>query len=101
MKFKYTIILMILLIGVICMAGCTISPSASTTTPTPQVVYVTVLVTPTPIPVATAVVNTNAVPQTGVWVEITYDKTYTGLVGTPGMQQEVTDTGDNFYRILT
>jgi len=101
MKFKYTIILMILLVSLICMAGCTISPSASTTTPTPQVVYVTVLVTPTPIPVATAVVNTNAVPQSGVWAEINYDKTYSGLVGVPGSQAGVSDTGDHFYRIPT
>ena len=41
------------------------------------------------------------IPQTGVWVEITYNKTYSGLVGTPGMQQGVSDTGDHFYRIPT
>jgi len=68
-------------------------PTTITTVPTTK---------PTTIPttaVTTAVPTTAQVliPPTGVWVEVTYDKTYTGLVGTPGSQVAVTDTGDHFY----
>jgi len=48
MKLKNTIILLILLIGVACMAGCSSPASTTAATPTPQIVYVTVLVTQTP-----------------------------------------------------
>jgi hypothetical protein len=41
------------------------------------------------------------IPQTGVWVEITYDKNYTGWVGMPNVEQDVTDTGDHIYQIFT
>ncbi len=76
-------------------------------TPVPTTEIPTPTVTPTAVPttvVTTAAVTTTPqvlIPQTGVWVEITYDKTYSGLVGTPGMQQGVSDTGDHFYRIPT
>jgi len=49
MKLKYTIILLILLIGVIFIGGCISSKSVPTPTSTPQVVYVTVVM-PTPTP---------------------------------------------------
>ncbi|HVP95858.1 zinc ribbon domain-containing protein [Methanoregula sp.] len=76
------------------------TPVPTTAVPTP---------TPTPTPAVTAVVTTVAVtttpqsliPQSGVWAEITYDKTYSGLVGIPGSQAAVSDTGDHFYRIPT
>jgi len=79
----------------------TTQPLTTTTTPTTTL--------PTPTPVATAIITTKPVPQTtqvlipptGVWVEITYDKIYTGLVGAPGMQQDVNDTGDHFYEVPT
>ena len=48
MRLKYSIGLLILLISMICMAGCTSSTSAPVATPTPQIIYVTVVVTPTP-----------------------------------------------------
>ena len=76
-------------------------------TPVPTTTIHTPTVTPTAVPttvVTIAAVPTtpqSLVPQTGVWVEITYDKTYSGLIGTPGMQQGVSDTGDHFYRIPT
>jgi hypothetical protein len=76
-------------------------------TPVPTTAIHTPTVTPTAVPttvVTIAAVPTtpkSLVPQTGVWVEITYDNTYSGLVGTPGMQQGVSDTGDHFYRIPT
>ena len=77
-------------------------PTTVTTVPTPEP-------TPVPTPVVTVAVTTIPVPQTpqvlipqtGVWVEITYDRNYTGWVGTPNTQQDVTDTGDHFYNIPT
>jgi hypothetical protein len=39
------------------------------------------------------------IPLTGVWVRVSYPGTYTGLVGTTGIQREVSDTGDNLYPI--
>ena len=41
------------------------------------------------------------IPATGVWVRVNYPGTFTGLVGTPGRQQQVTDSGDRFYQIST
>jgi hypothetical protein len=73
------------------------------TTPQP-----TTVPTLTPTPVVTAIVTKNVpqmtqvlIPQTGVWIEITYDKTYTGWVGTSGFQQGVNDTGNHFYQVPT
>ncbi|MGD0534233.1 MAG: zinc-ribbon domain-containing protein [Methanoregula sp.] len=72
-------------------------PPTSTTMPTlrPTIVMTTIVTTAVP---TTAQV---LVPSTGVWAKVTYDKTYTGLIGTPGSQVEVTDTGDHFYIIPT
>jgi hypothetical protein len=73
-------------------------PTAVTTVPTPTpTLVVTATVTTEPVPQTTEVL----IPQTGVWVEITYDRNYTGWVGMPNVEQEVTDTGDHIYRILT
>ena len=76
------------------------------TTPVPTTATPKLTATPTHVPTAvtTIAVPTTVqavIPQTGVWAEITYDKTYTGLVGAPGNQVQVTDTGDHFYRIPT
>ena len=83
------------------------APVTPVTTPVPTTA--TAVPTPTPTHVPTAVATTVAVtttpqvlvPQSGVWAEITYDQTYSGLVGTPGSQAQVSDTGDHFYRIPT
>ena len=48
MQFTGVVIISVLLVGVICLTGCTSTTSAPVVTPTPQIVYVTVLVTPTP-----------------------------------------------------
>jgi len=82
---------------------------STTVTPvtTPQPTVMTTV--PTLTPVVTTVITTVAVPttlqtlipQSGVWAEIKYDKTYSGLVGVPGSQAGVSDTGDHFYRIPT
>ena len=68
----------------------TVSP-AFTTQPTP---------TPgTPAATITPVPGSAQVPGTGVWVRVSYPGTYIGLIGTPGNQTEVTDTGDHIYQI--
>jgi archaellum component FlaF (FlaF/FlaG flagellin family) len=41
------------------------------------------------------------IPETGVWVEISYDQNYTGWVGSPNTHQDVTDTGDHLYQVVT
>ncbi|MGB8309966.1 MAG: tetratricopeptide repeat protein [Methanoregula sp.] len=72
-------------------------------TPTP-------VLTPIPTPVATLTpVPTSAkpaVPSSGVWVEIKYDRSYSGTVGIPGNVQMLSgstqmqpNTGDQFYQI--
>jgi len=76
------------------------------TTPVPTTAMPTPTLTPTQVvtTIVTTVPQTTPqvlIPQSGVWAEITYDKTYTGLVGAPGAQQQVTDTGDHFYRLPT
>ncbi|MFZ0005754.1 hypothetical protein [Methanoregula sp.] len=76
---------------------------------TPQPTVVTMMPTPTLSPVVTAAVTTESVPQTtqllipetGVWVEISYDQNYTGWVGSPNTHQDVTDTGDHLYQVVT
>ena len=73
-------------------------PTIVTTIPTPTPA-------PTPVPTTAAVTPQGTpqvqIPQNGVWAEIVYDQTYSGLVGIPGMQAGVSDTGDHFYRIPT
>jgi hypothetical protein len=60
---------------------------------TPNTPLVTTLVTPAPTQLM--------IPPTGVWVRVTYPGTFTGSIGTPGDQREVTDSGDRFYQIAT
>ena len=70
----------------------------ATTTPTqlPQTTSIPV-VTVTLVPGSTQVM----IPPTGVWVRVSYPGTYIGLIGTPGNQLEVIDSGDHFYQIPT
>ncbi|MGB8309991.1 MAG: zinc-ribbon domain-containing protein [Methanoregula sp.] len=81
----------------------TVVQPITTAIPTTQ----TAVPTPTPTMAVTTVIPTvlqtpaTSVPQTGVWVEITYDQTYSGSVGLPGDQVQVSDTGDHYYRIPT
>jgi len=83
------------------------SPSTPTVTTTVPTTMVTTVHTTVPTTVATAVTTTipttaaPLVPQTGIWAEVIYDKTYTGRVGTPDSLVSVTDTGDHFYIIPT
>jgi hypothetical protein len=82
----------------------TVITPVTTTIPTPTATIPTATPTPVVTTVATTAVPTTPqvlIPKTGVWVEVTYDKTYTGQVGTPGSQVAVTDTGDHFYIVPT
>jgi hypothetical protein len=72
-----------------------------TPAPTP-VPTATPVPTPTPVPTSTP----KLIPQSGVWIEITYDQYYSGAVGAPGNQQPLTgtrqvkpNTGDQFYPV--
>ncbi|MGA2699293.1 MAG: zinc ribbon domain-containing protein [Methanoregula sp.] len=82
----------------------TVVTPVTTTMPTPTATIPTAKPTPVVTTIATTAIPTTPqvlIPQTGVWVEVTYDKTYTGQVGTPGSQVAVTDTGDHFYIVPT
>jgi len=72
------------------------TPVTTPATPKPTTVK-TVVITTTTAPRSTQV----QVPSTGVWVRVMYPGTYTGLIGTPGDQTEVTSSGDHFYRVST
>jgi hypothetical protein len=72
------------------------TPVTTAATPKPTTVSTTAI--PTTIPTGSTQV---LVPSSGVWVRVLYSGSYTGLVGTPGNQKEVTDTGDHIYSIST
>ena len=64
--------------------------------------------TPTPVPTTIPVPTPtpSRIPQTGVWVEVSYDQLFSGSVGTPGNLQQLAgslqvhpNTGDQFYQI--
>jgi DNA-directed RNA polymerase subunit RPC12/RpoP len=67
-----------------------------TTTTTSPTHSPTITAAVTSLPTTTAEL---VIPQTNVWLRITYPRTYTGTYGPPG--QQVTDTGDHFYQIST
>ena len=81
---------------------------ANVTTPV-KTTLVTTPATPKPTTIQTMVTTTTIspaqtqvlIPPTGVWVRVIYPGTYTGLIGTPGNQIEVTDSGDHVYSIST
>jgi len=62
-------------------------PAATTAVPA-----VTTVSTPVPSPI---------VPATGVWVRINYANAFSGTVGTPGAEREVSDNGEKLYQIST
>jgi hypothetical protein len=89
-------------------------PGAATPTPTPAPEVTdteTPLPTPeeTPMPEVTAVPEQPAatgapeiiVPASGVWVHVVYANQYTGSVGLPGNQAEVSGTGEKFIQVPT
>jgi hypothetical protein len=70
-------------------------------TPTPGFVPVTTAVpesglAATPVPSLSATL----VPEEGVWVRVNSTAYYTGQVGNPELLQQVSGTGDHFYKVL-
>ena len=104
-------VIIAIIIGIILLSGFTTGPtgvpqenttamkvtSVATTVPSPKpttpIIQVTTLGTP-----ATPTVM---VPQSGVWVRVTYSGTYTGTIGIPGDVHQSTDSGDRFYQLST
>ncbi|HXX54941.1 MAG TPA: zinc-ribbon domain-containing protein [Methanoregula sp.] len=82
------------------------TPTMATTAATP--VQTTAAPTATAPPVTTSSAPTQAptpppaaVPQTGVWIHVSYGGSYTGSYGTPGYEKDVTDSGDHVYQVPT
>ena len=80
-----------------------------TPTPTPTMTPI-ITKTSTPTPVPTTVIQTTVapptqpqvkIPDTGVWIRVTYANTFKGTAGLAGSLQEVEGTGDQFYMIPT
>ena len=87
-------ILTFLIIGTVLMSGCTNNAGSSVVTSTPPPVLTTAVTPLPPTPVQVTI------PQTGVWLRITYPGNYNGTYGNPGYYQtRVADTGDHFYQI--
>ena len=102
------IALLLILAGLVIVANIMSGPSAGLATTTPVTTVVTTIPTPTPqltrTPAATTTTSpgpTVMIPPNGVWVRASYPGRHIGLVGTPGNQREVSDTGDKFYQIST
>ena len=96
-------VLTFLIIGIVLMSGCTNAGSTSAapvavSTPTPPIPPLQPTTEVTTLPHTPVQV---AIPQTGVWIKVTYPKTYTGTYGLPAEQVPVTDTGDHVYQIRT
>ena len=79
--------------------------------PTPGIVQGTTVppetAQPTTVPTATTRIATpgpslaaSSVPQTGVWVRINSTAYYTGIAGNPDYMQNVSGTGDMFYKVF-
>jgi hypothetical protein len=39
------------------------------------------------------------IPQTGVWVQVKYEGSFTGTAGAPGRFRDISDTGDHVYQL--
>ena len=96
-NWQITGFITVLLIGTVLMSGCTNNAASPVATSTPTLVVTTQA---TPLPSATPVQI--AIPQTGVWMRVTYPRNYTGTYGSIGYYQTpVTDKGDHFYQIAS
>jgi hypothetical protein len=103
------IILAIAGVGLLLMHAAPVNSSGSTSpspTPTPATTTPpTPVPTPphTPTPVVTVLptpeITKVLIPSTGVWVEVMYAGTYSGLIGTPGNQNSITHTGDYPFQV--
>jgi len=94
-----------ILAGLIIVANIMSEPYEVPVNTTPSIPVTAVLPTQMPqtpgIPIITVIQEPGSmqVPTTGVWVRVSYPGTYIGLIGTPGNQTEVTDTGDHLYQV--
>jgi len=96
-NWQITGFITVLIIGAVLMSGCTNNAAPPLATSPPTSIITTQA---TPLPSATPVQI--AIPQTGVWMKVTYPGNYTGTYGSIGYYQTpVTDTGDHFYQIAT
>ncbi len=73
MKLNYVVVLIVFIVSLVLLAGCTGTPSAPEVTPTPEIVYVTVLVTLSPgqVAVAPPTAIPTAVPTTATSTPLT------------------------------
>jgi hypothetical protein len=82
-----------------------VTPTTETTVPATTVPRTTVVTTATTvIPTATPQQVTTpsiSIPNSGVWVKVTYPDTFSGSVGTPGRLKDIDDSGDHVYQIST
>jgi hypothetical protein len=101
-----------IIIAIVFLPGLTSSPAggtgsnlttpAITTTATPLLTTIPkTLVTPVITASVTPTKVTVLIPQNGVWVRVTYPRTYTGSIGMPNDLHASTDSGDRFYQIST
>jgi hypothetical protein len=96
-----------ILAGIIIVANIMSGPSGGPANTTPVIPVPTTLQPQLPQTPLTPVISVTlapgstqvTIPPTGVWVKVSYPGTYIGLIGTPGNQTEVTDTGDHLYQI--
>jgi len=72
-----------------------VTTTAATTPPTPRPTVSTEVTTVPPTPAQPKI------PDTGVWIRITYTGMFTGTYGTPSREAQVTATGDRLYQIAT
>ena len=115
------VVVILLIAGAVFIYPALVSPKAGPVTPAPTPVPTTeatmapvltpaVTAEPTPVitPEQTPVMQPTAVttspaqpsiPENGVWVRVTYDKEYSGTIGTSGWLREVSGTGEHFYQI--
>ena len=94
-NWQITGLLAILILGSVLMSGCTNNAGSSVATSTPPSLLTTEVTPLPPTPVQVAI------PQTGVWLRVTYPGNYTGTYGPPVYQTPVKDTGEHFYQIAT
>jgi hypothetical protein len=75
------------------------STGATTPVPTtiiaPEITATATVQAKTPVPATPQAI----VPQTGVWVRVTYDGSYSGTAGAPERIRDITGTGDHFYQL--
>ena len=70
-------------------------------TPAPTTVAATAVTTAAIAPVTTAPPATAelVIPQTGVWIQVKYDGSFSGSAGAPGRYRDITGTGNHFYQL--